>query len=354
MYTVADVVAALPDRAAEFPELPAPQYLADPSRFGPGADVGFCVPSMRLHTTDEGWQLFLALEAGGYVLCGSGLAGGTDVGRVAEHYMPRSVVVQDKREWEGRTAGRGFDARERLEHVGKLRDRDDVFKLTVLKDAQNDPGYHRDSAAEIGCHTWVTYYHLAVVKRLAPYVRQRHLVRTYHTVDRDVVPRYSPAGRRGCLLSGAVSSAYPLRQRLVREVGRLPDTVVMRHPGYGRAKCHTPDYLRTLSRYKVAICTASRFGYALRKIVEATAAGCVVVTDLPADDVLPGIDGNLVRVHPSTPTAVIADLVRDLTARYEPSLQEHYAAEAVRLYDYRAEGVRLAAAIEAARKEYRC
>ena len=40
------------------------------------------------------------------------------------------------------------------------------------------------------------------------------------------------------------------------------------HPGYGRSKCFTPEFLKILSIYKVAICTVSIYGYAVRKIVE--------------------------------------------------------------------------------------
>jgi hypothetical protein len=177
-------------------------------------------------------------------------------------------------------------------------------------------------------------------------------VRTYHTLDADIVPVYSAVGRQGCLLSGAVSGVYPLRWRLFREAGRLPRVTVLGHPGYHRRGCATPDFLRQLSRHKVAVCTASIYGYALRKIAEATACGCVVITDLPTDEVMPQIDGNLVRVHPETTTAEIAALLDYHYAHYTPERQQHYARLAMDYYDYRVEGKRLAAAIEEMRRAY--
>jgi len=335
-----------------FPELSVPLFTPDHRGFGPRAALA--VRSMKTHTTDEGWQIMAALNAGGYFLNGLLMGAGTDVENVLMTDGLTTVVAQDRREIDGRTAGPGFDPRETFTNLHALRHRPDVFKVGVLKDAQNDTLYQADHAAEIGCHAWVVYYHPNIVKAVAPYVRREHLVRTYHTVDRDAVLPYSDGGRKGTLLSGAVSPAYPLRQRLVMAVvnRRMGNVEYLRHPGYGRKKCHTPDYLEILSRFKVAICTASVYGYALRKIIEATAAGCVVVTDLPADDVLPGIDGNLVRVSPEATPRAILNLANDLEARYDPDRQRAFAETALSLYDYRTEGKRLTLEIENLRHRY--
>lgn len=361
MRTVDDVIRGLPPPPA-VPRLKAPRYTGT----GGGCDLAMAVGSMRDHTTNEGWELFKGLEAGGFNLVGHGLTiGTTDLSGLypvprqdvwASAFGDSTCVLQDKREWEGRTAGRGFDARETFRNVGVLKGRPDVFKGTVLKDAHRDPEYHRDSAEEIDAQFWITYYHPRIVKHLAPYVREEHLVRTYHSVDADKVPAYTAEGRfNQALLSGAVSGVYPLRTRLVNDVkgGRMPGTTWLPHPGYGRDGCHTPSFLQTLSRYKVAICTSSSLGYAVRKIIEATACGCRVVTDLPIDDILPGIDGNMYRVKPDCPTERIAGYVRDLIDSYDPSLQEMYAAEAKARYDYRVQGRKLAADIEALRRTYK-
>lgn len=348
--TVADVLAALPPRPGV--PLPAPAY-AGASGNGCQARVGLAVESMRRHTSAEGFELFAGLEAAGYVLHGHNIGPGlTDVREILRRERPGTVFVQDKREYVGRTAGPGFDRRETFLHAAALADRPDVWRGTLIKDAQHDPDFHRGSAAEIGAHFHVCYYHPAVVARLAPYVRPGHLVRTYHTVNADDVPAYSPDGRDGCLLSGAVSGVYPLRSRLLANAGALYRCTVLRHPGYGRQKCHTPAFLQTLSRFRVAVCTSSVFGYALRKHVEAVACGCTVITDLPADDVLPGVDAALVRVHPSVTLREMSGLVRHHCETYDPERAAHYAAEALRRYDYRVEGRRLAAAIEELRSGY--
>jgi len=307
--------------------------------------VAMPVPSMKDHTTDEGWQLMLALRSAGYTLTAH-----TDVPALLHDCTPRTLVVQDKREWDGQTGGPGFDPRERFTGVGVLRDRPDVFKLTVLKDAHQRPAYHREAAEEMAAHGWVTYYDPDRVAEQAPFVRRHHLVRTYHTVDAAAVPAYEARGRKGCLLSGAVSGAYPLRSRLVQDRHRLYDVTYLPHPGYGRRYCHTPQFLKTLSRYKAAICTASRFQYATRKIVEATAAGCVVITNLK--ETLPVIDGNLVRIADDVPLDVVSRVVAEQTAGYDPDRQEHYARLCKSHYDYRAEGDRLASAIETLRSTY--
>jgi hypothetical protein len=306
---------------------------------------------MANHTTNEGWELFKALEVGGYCLGGHGLGAGTDVRRYCNEYNIRTIVLQDKREWEGKTAGLGFDRREMFTNVGVLRDRTDVFKLTILKDAQHNPEYHRQSADEIGAHGWIIYYHPRIIKHLAPYVRERHLIRTYHTVDREIVPPYTDKDRKNkALLSGAISDAYPLRKRLYKY--HCAEWDYRFHPGYGRKGCDTPNYLKALSHYKVAICTASRYGYALRKLIEGTAAGCRIITDLPRDDVLPFIDGNLVRIDSDTPVGEVQSLVNGLVHSYDPLVQYEFSEAAKVFYDYRAMGRKLADDIESLRRSY--
>lgn len=329
-------------------ELPAPTYRPS-RRTWPRFFLG--VESMRRHMTDEGWQLMAGLSDAGYQMCGHGLENDeTDVATLLQ-YDPAVVVLQDKREWDVRK-GDFRDEKARFHNYQRLVERADVFKVTVLKDAHQRPAYHRESAAEIGCHAWIVYYHPRIVKHLAPYVRYEHLIRTYHTIDANSVPPYSPR-KTGCLLSGALSGAYPLRTRLARSCTLLPGTTLMPHPGYHRNGTQTPAFLAALSRYKVAICTASVYGYALRKLIEATACGCRVITDLPEGDPLPLIDGNLIRVSPNVSLIEIKRILRNCYESYDPELQEHYAALAKSRYDYHTEGQRLAASLEEMRCAYR-
>lgn len=331
-------------------EIPAPKYTnvvgLDHVR------VGLAVSSMRQHMTSEGWELFEGLGVNGYALCGYGspLDGLTSVRKILELYKPGTLLLQDKREWD---CGGFRDKKAYFRHVNLLNLKPKVFKLTVLKDAQQRPNYHRESAVEMGCHAWVVYYHPRIVKHVAPYVRGRHLIRTYHTVNAADVPAYSPSGRKGCLLSGAtIADAYPLRLRLFENAGRLPHTDLLYHPGYHRNGSATPDFLKTLSRYRVSICTASKYGYTLRKLTESTACGCVVITDLPVDDPLPEIDGNLIRVPSSISAEELAPIIQEAIDRYDPVRQEHFANKALRRYNHLYETGRLAAEIEKARVNY--
>lgn len=372
MRTVEDVLAMLPP-SPSLQELVAPAY--DLPDMLEGVKVGLAVESMRRHTTDEGWQLFDGLNHAGWVLCGHALSSQegreaysiTNVPSILQTFDQHkrtllngqtaggltTVLVQDKREWTGLTAGgeRTFDSRERFSSVEELWNRHDLFKLTVVKDAQHDAEFHRGAASEIGCHAWVCYYHPKIVKRLAPYVRERHLVRTYHSIDKDLVPKYQADRRVGTIISGARSpKTYPLRERLWKD-----DRISMHrlgHPGYHRKGCGTPDYLRLLSGFRVAICTSSIYGYTLRKIIEATACGCVVITDLPMDDVLPKIDGNLVRVAPEIPTEDLREIIAHYERKYDPFIQANYAVVAKQRYDFRVLGKKLSDDIEAMRLSY--
>lgn len=328
--------------------LAAPAYTGTSS-----SGIALAVESMKRHTSDEGHQIMVGLEHAGYKLAGRRLPiDEVNVQKIVEQHNPGIVVVMDKREWD-LIPGDFRDRTAAFTHYGILKGREDIFKLTILKDAHQRPPYHMASAAEIGCHAWIVYYDPGRVCALAPYVRPQHVVRTWHSLDAALVPPYTPDGRKGCLLSGAVSSAYPLRQRLVQNARYLPETTYQPHPGYHMRGTATPGFLKQLAGYKVAICTASRYGYALRKLIEATACGCVVITDLPADEVLPGgIDENLVRVPSQASVPDVERVIRQAIASYDPERQRHFAELARVRFDYREIGSRLAADIEAMRRGY--
>lgn len=361
-----DLIKTLPERGCC--DLAPPPFISVEGNF---ERIGLAVKSMAKHMTDEGWQLFQGLESAGYTLCGHGIETKldfqafcetyyyddlTNVAEILEHACPKTVVVQDKREWTGMTAGPGFDQRERFRNVEALAARPDVFKVGVLKDAQGDGAMHRNSAEEMGTHAWIVYYNPKIVKRLAPYVRERHLIRTWHSVDRELVPPFSKDrdGWNVALLSGAISRAYPLRSKIALESlrGGLPNVIVLAHPGYRRDGCRTPDFLSLLSEYKVAICTSSVYGYALRKLIEATACGCRVITNLPEDEVLPLINDNLVRVDSNITVERLRTLIDHHLERWDEDFQREMAKRACDWYDFRATGKRLAADIEAMRRSY--
>ena len=309
--------------------------------------------NLRLHMTDEGWQLQEGMKDAGYRLFGGSTESERDVnGILRESVGLRTLLVQDRREWDDSHPA-CFDKQSPFLNWRSLADRDDVFKVTVVKDAQHDREFHRESAVGMGIHAWVHYYHPRIVASLCPWIRPRNMIRVWHTVDRDAIPPYSPAGRRGCLLSGAMMGKYyPLRLRLKRNMLAFPDTHFLPHPGYGTCGAATPKFLKTLSGFKAAICTASVYGYSLRKIIEATACGCVVLTDLPFEDRIPEIDGNLVRIPPDVEISEMAETIRRVVGEYDPERQAEFAKLAARRFDYRAECRRLAEEIEKARNEY--
>ena len=368
MWLVSDVIERLTN-ILQLPRLERPEYVypdvssSNSDRLNFFANLGLCVPSMRDHMTDEGWQLFDGLayhRKNGYILHGYGLPTIPDsmkVDEIISFYRDRnvridSVVLQDKREWDIPPGRRSFrEKQSKWYNVDTLKKHKDIFKLTVLKDSHQQPNYHRDSAEEIDCHCWIIYYHPRIVSHLASYLRPEDCIRVYHSLNPYHVPSFN-FKREGCIISGAVSDAYPLRKRLFRDTASLYKTTAYTHPGYHRNGCETPDYLKLLSRYKVAICTASRYGYALRKIIEATAVGCKVLTDLPHDDTMPEIDENLYRIHPETTTREISLIIKDLCNTYEPSRQMLLAQRAINYYNYQTSGDRLATDINRVRLSY--
>lgn len=350
LRTVDQTIAAL--KKIRGAPIPAPRYTSN----GKPERICLAIEAMKRHMADAGWQLQAGLEEAGYTLCGYNLSlDEINVPAILNKIDPGIVVVQDKREWECLTAGQW-----RSKHVGSTRfqdvdclwDRNDIFKLTVLKDAHQSPGYHRASAVEIDCHAWIIYYHPRIVRRVAPYIRPKHCIRTYHSVDANSIPEYTDR-ERICIMSGAVSSAYPLRRQIINALGTdLRKVDRQKHPGYGHIRCVTPEYLNLLSEFRVAICTSSRYGYTLRKLIEATACGCRVITDLPTDEVMPEIDDNLFRVSSEIRPRSLAGIIDQLYAEYDPERQEKLAQRARDWYDYRAVGKRLAEEIEKMRTEY--
>lgn len=344
MRTVDDVIRLLPTHGMG--PLSKPEYTGDS-----GKGVFLAVASMKDHMTDEGWQIAQATEANGYTLCGHQCTvNQTGVKQILRETNPGIVILQDKREWD--VQRRDFrDKQASFKNVQHMKERSDLFKLTILKDSHQKPLYHRESADEIGCHAWIVYYHPRIVKHLAPYVREQHLIRTYHSIDSEIVPRFNK-DRSGTLLSGAVSSVYPFRQMLVRHQAKLHNTKYLKHPGYHRNGSHTPAFLKTLNEFKTAICTSSHFGYALRKIIEATACGCRVLTDLPVDEVLPEIDVNLERISPHADLDQVNRKLREMEDTYDQSRQMILAEKAKLYYDYRRQGKLLVSKIEELRKNY--
>lgn len=338
---VADIVAQLP--AATRTELPRVHHCPQQ-----GPKVALAVESCRRHVTDEAWQIMAGLQASGYVLYGHGLPNNeTDVAKIVS-IRPSTVVVQDPREWDIAPSS-WREQRAAFSHVDALRSCGALVVVPV-KDVHSSVQRYAAFSQRIGAHAWIVHYHPAIVTHLAPYMHCDRIIRTYHSVDSDVVPTFT-ADREGAVLSGFISGVYPLRRRLAQAVDALPNVTYLPHPGYGLSTCATPRFLQALSRFKVSICTCSIYGYAVRKIIESVACGCIVVTNLPEDEVLPEIDASLVRVSPDISTHEMAELLRRLYADYDPGRQRHFAETATKWYDYRRLCGQLAADIEAFRTQ---
>ncbi|MEM2989751.1 MAG: hypothetical protein QXQ02_01045 [Halobacteria archaeon] len=343
-YCVDDVIEN--NQSEDMMELEAPSY-----RYSFGYRLALSCPSMMHHTSDEGWQVFLALRSNSYLLVGSSDdcdISSINVLELLLKYDPAVIVMQDHREWA--SSNPLHLPNEVYKNWECLKNYDSCFKVTILKDAHQRPWYHRRCAEDMGCNAWIVYYHPKIVKHLAKYVRSQHLIRTYHSIDSLKVPEFTDRGRNGVILSGAISFHYPLRTKLFYH---LPSDVFrLRHPGYVNNYCYTYDFMNMLSRFKVSICTASKYGYALRKIFESVACGCVVVTDLPSDDVLPEIDECLVRISPSTSVNEVYEICKELEDNYDADKCKYYADKCKRYYDYRHIGRLLAYDIDRLMRTY--
>lgn len=353
LRSVADIVQRLSQFGDGHPPLSAPSY--DHSNHSTNK-VFAGIESFRRHMTDEAWQMQQGMVLAGYELVGRRLLyDEVKVPVLLGKTNPVVFIMQDKREWD-RTNGCCYDPSAHFEHVEVLRDRNDIFKLTICKDAQQQPEYHRQAAVDIDCHAWIVYYQPPIVCRLAPYVRPQHMIRTYHSLDPQVVPIYRSEGRLPrAILSGAMNQFYyPLRWRIRDDTARkrLPLVDVLPHPDYGANGVHTNAYMQQLSSYQVAICTSSLFGYALRKIMEATACGCRVITDLPTDEVLPEIDENLVRVSTDITHVELAAVLKKEITEYDPARQSRLVDKTVKFYDYRRLTSQLAEDIDSLRESY--
>jgi hypothetical protein len=298
------------------------------------------------HMTTEGNEFQEGLRAAGWTLSGVGYDGLVDVPTILARYQPTRVVVHDPRDWDPASPiafrkDLGFRRLLALQTAA-------VFTAVVVKDAASTLDYQRACFDAAGGDAAIVYYHPTSVTRHAPWLQGVPLIRIYHSVDRAALADVSlRRPRQPAVVSGAASTVYPLRQRIIRDAALL-GVDVLPHPGYGNRGPATPQYLRTLAGYQVSIATASQYGFALRKIIEGVACGCTVITDLPAYDVLPEINAALVRVSPTITTRELQRVVREATANWVLEERRYWAQRAQDFYDHIAIGARLDQALTAA------
>lgn len=319
----------------------------------------FVLESFRRHMDNGRWLFQLGMEAAGYVSAGGGLPApgidSVDVEAVVRQRNPPITIFWPRYEWSPQEWG-GPEVRPEHEFRNwqYLLSRPDILRVCVLHDAASAREKQRRWHAEFQAHVYLTWYHERSVLPWNPHIRPEQLLRTYHVIDPAAAPPVRP--RDGvCLISGARNpEVYPLRTLAIDAArrGELgPGVDVLDHPGYPQTGTRSTDYLAVLARYRVAVCTASVYGFALRKIVEATAVGCRVIANLPSCDGLPGIDENLCRIRRDTSIAELRAGIYREASRWQRRRQLLFAEIARRLYDYRAECARVAGELDQRRAD---
>lgn len=309
--------------------------------------------SYENHITDEGWQLQHGLVHSGWDIAGHRFPiNSRDVNEILTVIKPEIIFVQDARDWDIESPG-CFDKSVCFHNIEELHNLQKTFKLVVVKDAGTVIDYQRNFAEKIGAHAAVIYYHPEAVLAQSTWLEDYGLIRTYHSLDKEVCQKIDLTRRRERgLVSGALGPAYPFRKRVMDLAGRL-NIRTLQHPGYGATGSVVNQYLETLSRYKVHVATASKFGFALRKIIESVAMGCVPITDLPKFDVLPEIDEALIRVSPDINFVDLRNVINKAVNGWNQDKALHFAKKAQEFYDYRIVGQRLDQAICHANKVFK-
>ena len=269
-----------------------------------------------------------------------------DVEAVLRDINPSHAIIQDHREWH-RDQPAAFDKAAHFDNYEALETWGGPT-TTILKDAHQDVDYERFHI-EIGVDNVIHYYHPDAIRPYVPHLFDPtwgvNLIRTYHTINAFHVPIPDQwpheNDRKPWLVSGAMEKGVYDFRRLAKACALADSTGhVMKHPGYGLKGWRTPDYLRELCRYKVHVCTASKYNYLLRKIIESTACGCVVVTNLPEWDPVPEIDDNLVRVEDESPRGLRKAIEKALDL-WDLERQIEFADAACLRFEFRNECQRL-------------
>lgn len=288
------------------------------------------------HMTDEGDQLQEGLASVGWTLVGRSYRNHdyVDVNEILSRYKPDIVFVQDKRDWDRDNTG-AFNKTVHFENINTLRHNPHIFRVSVVKDAGTLIEYQRKFIKDdISADAVAVYYHPKSVLAHSSFLEGTPLFRVYHSIDKDKI-KCTSERLKGTLISGALNpDVYPFRSRIVNNASSL-GVDILGHPGYNNNGRQSDAYYHTLNQYKVSICTASAYNFALRKIIESVACGCVCITNLPRYDILPQIDGALIRVSPDIPLSELQTLIRHTESNYDFEKAQMYSEKAREFYDYR-------------------
>lgn len=292
---------------------------------------------LKNHVTDEGEQLQAGLEAVGWTLAGFGYGDGcVDVPTLLKRHQPRIVLISAREDWDASSPG-CFDKRCSFNRISALASHRDIFKVSVVKDCPGVYDRRRGWCEEIKTDAALLYYHPESMLAVSPWLAQYRLMRTWHTIDAERCCELlqSEEPRKNCVVSGANHPAvYPLRSLVVRKAHKIGFDVLT-HPGYEIRRCDSARYQSELAKYKVHLATASIYGFSLRKIIETVAVGTVPITNLPAYDELPEIDGALHRVDSNIATSSLKLIAQDLAERWNSPERLEWARRCWDFYDWR-------------------
>jgi len=307
------------------------------------------------YTCDEISLLQEGLDKAGYAQAGRGaIFDDVDLVKLTDELRPEVLLMQERMYWK---THRHYDCPADAWFTGVLEvgRKPDLFRAVVYRDVchclYDNHLYH----VEFNPHAYVVYYHPWIVRKLCPWILTEQMVRTHHSINPDDVPEFDPDRQGGTIITGAKGlPAYHLRTPLIDNVrfGRWGnDVTYVQHPGYDFEGSNAARYMKMLSGYRVAICTTSMFGFAVKKIIEATAAGCIVITDLPAFDSLGPIDDNLVRIPVNADHNYVRRLCVDTANHWDAKRQHGFACHAIQHFNHIDVAQRLAADLAEKREE---
>lgn len=310
----------------------------------------FGVEAFKDYASDTAYRIQAGLADQGFTCFGKRFPGDrncTDMREVVERERPDIVHVEDWNTWNPKMKQKASADVEftNWEWVGQ---QEGILRCTK----HADPWHHFEEQKHFqrvfNPHAVLVRYEPDLVSRCAPYMKRELMVRLYHTVTREFCRPVREKGRdRICLLSGACHGVvYPLRTRIWREVRQLPDwektfTHRVHHRWLHSGGSAVPGYMEQLARYKVAFVGCSKFLAAFKKLYEATAAGCIVVTNFPETDRVPVVDENLFRVPSDISAEALQEICRELAFIWDEEKQKDLAQRTIARYDYRVEAARI-------------
>ncbi|HUU35362.1 MAG TPA: hypothetical protein VMW48_14960 [Vicinamibacterales bacterium] len=313
--------------------------------------IQFGVEAFKNYVSDTAYLVQAGLASQGYTCYGRRFPGKrdcVDMREICHREWPSIVFCEEWNTWNPEmpqppSKDVGFKGYEWLgQEPG-------ILRATKHADPWGHPEMHARWHKVFQPHAVLVRYEIDRCMECAPWADRSKLVRIWHSLTREYCLPVSAMDRNGvCLLSGAAGAAvYPLRFRIWNEVHQLPEwertfTIRPHHHWSREGGSAVPAYMRKLARYKVAFVGCSRYHVAFKKHYEATAAGCIVVTNLPTTDRVPVIDENLVRVPDDVTAVELRDLVHSLAGQWDVNRQRELAQRAIDRYDYRVEAARIA------------